>query len=276
MVIRRQFIDTVHGQIHYRSAGNKASTPLVMLHTNPGSSAMLEPLITPMSHYGWVVAPDTPGLGDSSELPQADPTIEDYAQATMQAINGLGIDGFNVYGNHTGANIALELAVQHPDRVKKVILDGIAFYTPEMKQDLLAHYAPDIKPCHDGTHLMWAWHFVRDQQIFWPWFHRNKANQRSINMPAAEELHGVVVDVLKAISSFQKAYRASFTYDKDAAFAQLTQPVMVSCPTSDIFFDHLERVISRIQNCKRVSLPGVDETDYLTKSITTFTTFLSS
>ena len=275
MVIRRQFVDTSYGQVHYRRAGQEQPTPLLMFHTNPGSSAMLEHPIKPMSQHFWVVAPDTPGLGDSSALLQPNPTISDYAVATIEAIDRLEIDNFNVYGNHTGANIALELAIHHPSRVNRVILDGIAFYTPEMKQDLLENYAPDTTPRDDGTHLLWAWHFVRDQQIFWPWFRRNKINQRNINMPAANELHDIVVDVLKSISTFQKAYRASFTYDKDAALQKLTQPVMVSCPPSDIFFDHLERVISRLPNCETASLPSTDETTYLRQAVAVFSDFLS-
>ena len=274
-MIRRQFVDTSYGQVHYRRAGQEQPTPLLMFHTNPGSSAMLEHLIKPMSQHFWVVAPDTPGLGDSSALLQPNPTISDYAEATIEAIDRLEIDNFNVYGNHTGANIALELAIHHPSRVNRVILDGIAFYTPEMKQDLLENYAPDTAPRDDGTHLLWAWHFVRDQQIFWPWFRRNKINQRSVNMPAANELHDIVVDVLKSISTFQKAYRASFTYDKDAALQTLTQPVMVSCPPSDIFFDHLERVISRLPNCETASLPSTDETTYLRQAVAVFSDFLS-
>ena len=88
--IRRGFIDVGAGQIHYRRAGTArpGRRALVMLHSNPVSSRSLEPLMTRLAVDRLVVAPDTPGLGDSTPLPMATPEISDFARPVAAAIDG--------------------------------------------------------------------------------------------------------------------------------------------------------------------------------------------
>ena len=63
----------------------------------------------------------------------------------------------------------MELAIQEPNLVNKVIIDGIGIYSEEDKSEMLKNYAPNIKPDLMGTQLNWAWHFIRDQNFFFPW-----------------------------------------------------------------------------------------------------------
>ena len=56
----------------------------------------------------------------------------------------MGIGRFDAYGTHTGANMAIELAIRHPERVRRVILDGVSLYSDAERADMLAHHAPPI------------------------------------------------------------------------------------------------------------------------------------
>src|SRR5262249_55223288 len=107
MPIKRGFVDIPGGQIHYRELREQPGRVVVMLHSNPGSSAMLLPMIERFGKFRPVIAPDTPGFGDSTPAPQARPEIADYAAATIAALDALGIERFDLYGNHTGANMAV-------------------------------------------------------------------------------------------------------------------------------------------------------------------------
>ena len=164
-MVRRGFVDLPHGQVHVRSAGDGGRT-LVMLHTNPTSSVDLVPLMSRLAADRAVLAPDTPGLGDSDPLPLEQPTIADYAVAVSSAVEALGLGEFDLYGCHTGANIAVEIALARPERVGRLVIDGTAMYSEQMKADLLAHYVPGIAPDLEGRQLLWAWHFMRAQHLY--------------------------------------------------------------------------------------------------------------
>lgn len=256
MVIKRGFVDIPEGQMHYRALRERQGRCVVMLHSNPGSSAMLLPMIERFGAFRPVIAPDALGFGDSSPARQSEPQIADYAAATLAALDALGIERFDLYGNHTGANVAVEIALARPGRVGCVILDGIALYSAEMRKDLLAHYAPPVLPDHDGRHLLWTWHFVRDQWLFWPWFRRDKAHRRDLSLPDPVYLNTVVLDVLKSLGTFQAGYRASFLYPKEERLPLLRVPTMVASATTDIFFPELDQVAALVPNVRKVVIGG--------------------
>lgn len=257
--IHRGFVDVPGGQIHYRRSASGTTRPLVMLHSNPGSSAMLVPLMRHLASDRPLLAPDTPGLGDSTPLSLAKPEIGDFAAATLAALDKLEVTEFDLYGTHTGANMAVEIALTRPDQVRHVVLDAIALYSPELRRDLLAHYAKSFPPDLDGQHLLRAWHFVRDQWIFWPWFRRDAAHRRTIGLPDAAFLHEVVIDVLKASTTYHLAYRASFVYAKEERLPLLRCPVLMACPANDIFFSEFDRVAALVPGAEMAVIRGVGE-----------------
>lgn len=274
--IRRGFIDAGAGQIHYRQAGaaRTGQRALVMLHSNPVSSRSLEPLMARLAAGRLVVAPDTPGLGDSTPLAMAAPEIPDFARPVAAAIDGLGLGMIDLYGSHTGANMALELALQMPDRVGRLILDGIALYSPEERSDLLANYAVEMKPDLSGSYLLQAWHFMRDQSVFWPWFHRTADHLRQVGLPDARGLHADVLDVLKALETYHLAYRASFSYDKEERLPKLTVPTLIATSRADIFYSTQDRVAALVPDSLKLDLPSTADPGYLDTAARVFAEFL--
>jgi len=262
-MIRRRFVDLPDGQIHVRMAGTGGSRPLVMLHTNPTSSADLVPLIERFARDRAVVAPDTPGLGDSTALPIPEPSIGDFADAILAAIDAMGLDAFDVYGSHTGANIGVEIALRAPDRVARMIIDGIAMYSPALKADLIRNYVPEIEPGLDGQHVMWAWHFMRDQHLFGPWFHQTAGHRRSNGLPEADRLHSQFIDVLKGIRNLRRTYLASFTYQKVERMRQLAVPTLLASSVVDMFHPEIGEVEALIPDVERIDLPPYSDPDYL-------------
>ena len=210
----RAFCRIAEGQVHYRVVhGDPAKAPIVLLHASPSSSRSTAPLAQALAPFGrTVIAPDTLGNGDSPPPAVAEPDIAYFADSVVRLMDALGYDQFIPYGSHTGARIACELAAAYPERVPAAIFDGIKEYDDETRDRIIANYAPVVKPDDHGTHMVWAFHFVRDQALYFPHFERNPDHRLPGFMPPAEALHHGALDVLKALDTYAKPYIAAFRY----------------------------------------------------------------
>ncbi len=274
IAIRRDFIDVGEIQVHYRACGNPNQPTLVMLHSGPGASSSLVPLMRRMARARRVLAFDIPGFGDSPALGVPQPEIVDFADALADAVDALAVDRFDAYGTHTGANIAAELAIRWPERIRHLIFDGIALYSPDMRADLLANYARHIEPDLDGAYLMKVWHFVRDQSIFWPWFRRDADHLRDVGLPSAEALHDLVVEVLRAVETYHLGYRASFRYRKEDRLPLIRTPTLFAGSPSDIFFAQFDEVASLVPGASKLVTPLSTDSAYLERVAERFIGFL--
>lgn len=245
--IRRGFVELDDARIHYRHAGEDTGhAPVVLVHASPGSSQGLRPLIAALARDRRVFAPDTVGNGDSvADIPEG-ADIEYFADHLARALDRLGLERVDLYGTHTGASLATELALRQPQRVRALVLDGVGLYPPELQQELLERYAPALRLDRQGMYLAWIWHFVRDTFMFWPWYRLDAAHRRGIGLPAPEALHDKVVEVLKAARTYHLPYRAAIAYDKRAKIAQLRVPTLAACAREDmlaIYFDELATLV---------------------------------
>ena len=217
-VLDRGFARTVDGLVHYRRAGpdDGPRRALVLLHAAPGSSRGLVPLISALHDVDpdlLVLAPDMPGHGDSDPLPVDAPAIADYVAALVRLLDALGLAQVDLYGTHTGARIACEAAILEPDRVRTVIFDGIGDYDPQMRARLIDRYAPEMQPDEYGRQFVWAFNFVRDMSLHFPYFERDPTHRLMTRpVPSPAELHDSAVEVLKGLGSYHKSYRAAFAY----------------------------------------------------------------
>jgi len=230
--IDRAFVRTEGGLVHLRQTeGAAGGRPLVLLHASPGSSRGLEGLMGALGGTRAaprLIAPDMPGNGDSDDLAPADPDIGFYAAALIGLLDRMGLDRVDLYGSHTGARIACEAAAAFPARIGRVIFDGIADYPEEMRDMLVRDYAPEMAPDDYGRHFLWAFHFVRDQVLHFPHFQRDPAHRLTTRaMPSAAELHGSVLEVLKGLTSYHKAYRAAFRYRATERMAAIAAPALL-------------------------------------------------
>jgi pimeloyl-ACP methyl ester carboxylesterase len=273
--VKRGFVDIAEGQVHFREAGRgNAGVPLVMLHPSPGSARMLEPLIAAMAGTRHVVATDTLGNGDSTPPQGESPGIVYFADAHRRALDALGLERFDLYGSHTGANIACEIAIAQPDRVRRLILDGISLYGEDERADMLRHYAPGVTLDQNGTQFNWIWHFVRDGFLFWPWYRREAGRRRSVGLPSAEALHEKVVEVLKAATTYHLSYRAAIGYDKAPRLPLVRVPTLLACAEQDMFMEYFERVQALMPTARPVVTRGTGSPEAIAATASLFTTVL--
>ena len=254
--IQRGFVQVLDGQVHYRTAGQPCRVPLVLLHASPGSSRTLDPLTLRFGRSRQVFALDTMGNGDSSPPAVSEPDIADFSAGALVAIDNLGIGQFDLYGTHTGAGIAAEIAITAPTRVRRLVLDGVGLYNEEEIADMLARYAPKLEPDLEARYVMWIWHFVRDTYSFWPWYRRDPEHARSVGLPSPDVLHDKFVDVLKATRTYHLSYRASISQSKRERFPLIKVPTLVACNASDMLFRWHDQVAALIPGSQRAVTKG--------------------
>ncbi len=233
---------TVNGRtLHLRRLGSGA--PVVLLHESPRSSAVLLALAQRLAADFTVFALDSPGYGSSDPLPLDRPTAEDFADAIVESLRGLGLRRFCVYGTHTGAVIAIAMAKRHPGAIASAVLDGYPVFTVVESDVSAYHYLPTFEPSWEGTHVARLWSRVRDQYTFFPWNMPGRDSRLARDPPAPELQAAVIRDILAA-ANYVAGYEAAFRADGAAALAGVTVPVTIMCREDDLLFAHLDRLPS--------------------------------
>lgn len=120
--VRRAYAWSEDAQVHYRRSGPEgARSPLLLLHAAEGSAAAFEPLMSDMGRDRSVIAPDRPGTGMSDPVKGRD-DIARQAGVMLDVVADLGFAMVDVLGVADGGAIALEMAHQQPDVVRKIVL----------------------------------------------------------------------------------------------------------------------------------------------------------
>lgn len=116
---------------YYIEKGN--GYPFILLHGNGESSDYFSNQINEFSSAYRVIAVDTRGHG-KTERGNAPFTIRQFADDLLGFMDHHHIDTANILGFSDGANIAMAFAVQYPDRVNKLILNGGNLNTKGVKR----------------------------------------------------------------------------------------------------------------------------------------------
>jgi pimeloyl-ACP methyl ester carboxylesterase len=112
---------TVNGaRIHYERAGS--GLPLILLHAGIGDVRMWEPQIDSFAERFDVIAPEVRGFGGSELPPERWSPVADI----LGLIDLLHLKPVHLVGCSLGAMLAIDFALEHPDRISKLVLVGPA------------------------------------------------------------------------------------------------------------------------------------------------------
>ncbi|MRX73104.1 alpha/beta fold hydrolase [Bacillus lacus] len=114
------YAETISGRIYYEEHGR--GQPLVFIHP-PGMGRVVFQKQISLSSQFRVILPDLSGHGDSPAVRGA-VTIEKYRREILNLLDELSISKAIICGYSAGGTIAQSLAIQHPARVKALILSG--------------------------------------------------------------------------------------------------------------------------------------------------------
>ncbi len=111
---------TIDGvRLHYQAKG--AGTPLVLLHGFTSSTYSWKDVFEPLSKSFRVIAVDLKGFGFSAK-PDGDYTRRAQAMLIAHLLDHLKIEKAWLCGNSMGGEVALNLALRHPERVAGLVL----------------------------------------------------------------------------------------------------------------------------------------------------------
>lgn len=153
--MKRGFVDSPDGQIHYRIGGDGPA--LIVLHHTPGSSLQLEPFLEALAKRVKAIGMDTMGYGESDRPAKPFTTTGEFARTVVALADGLGLEKFHLMGALTGSQIALQVAADYPDRVETLILqEPFNWNTPARRavHERLHKYSVRKE---DGSHLLELW-----------------------------------------------------------------------------------------------------------------------
>jgi pimeloyl-ACP methyl ester carboxylesterase len=223
--VTRHYVTVGNRLVHYRRAGS--GPPVVVLHQSPMSSLWVMPHIERFAAHFTVIAPDTPGNGESDPLPGAVPEIGAYAEALGELLNALKLDRAALFGDHTGACIVAEFARRNPGRVRIAVVEGIVMLPEDERRDLLANYTPKLERKWDGSHFVWAWFRLREQNMFFPWYRHSAAARRFRDVKTPAVLHEEFVQLLAAGDHYRNPYDAAFRFKGEQVLAEVAAPTHV-------------------------------------------------
>lgn len=234
--MERAYIRVPEGQLHYVTAGEGA--PLLLLHQTPFSSEEYVSLIPLLAPHFRVIALDTPGYG-MSDAPPREYEIADYAAAARDFLAALGISRAHVFGHHTGASIACEMAAAFPDTVSKVIMSGCPVYSAEERVERQQRYQP-LQITEDGSYIIEKW------------------NRYKQTMPHAgpEGWHKFVAATMIAGARGEEAHHAVFRYDSLARLPQIKCPTLLLYGSDDIFRPRLEATLALVPDARTAIVEG--------------------
>lgn len=101
--------------------------PLVLLHgSGPGVTAFANwRLVAPkLSETRRVLAPDLVGFGYTERPEGVRYHMDVWTQQVVDFLDAMGLEKVDLVGNSFGGGLAIRLAIQHPDRIRKIVLMG--------------------------------------------------------------------------------------------------------------------------------------------------------
>ncbi len=112
--------------------------PVILLHGIPTWSFLYREVIPILAHEHRVLAPDLLGHGYSDRRDRFDRSLRAQTAMILRFMDALGIERATIVGHDTGGGVALILGIEHPDRVKRLVLSNIVAYDSWPVDDMVS------------------------------------------------------------------------------------------------------------------------------------------
>ncbi|MGZ3599087.1 MAG: alpha/beta fold hydrolase [Ktedonobacterales bacterium] len=111
-------------RLHYLTCGE--GEPLLLIHGRGEAGALFAPVLASLGAKRRVITLDLPGWGLSDKPPFTGKTAQDalaiWREGVLGFLDDQGLSQIDIAGHSMGGFTALSLALEHPDRVKRLIL----------------------------------------------------------------------------------------------------------------------------------------------------------
>jgi pimeloyl-ACP methyl ester carboxylesterase len=115
--------------MYYEIHGADTGTPLVVLHGAYMSIPLMGDFITRLADTRQVIAVELQGHGRTADIPDRPFSYEQLADDVAALMDEIGVEQADIFGYSLGGNTALQLAIRHPERVRKLVVASAAYNT---------------------------------------------------------------------------------------------------------------------------------------------------
>lgn len=120
--------------------------PLVMLHGSFMTIELMGKLVPELARSRQVIAVEFQGHGHTADIDRPF-TYEQLADDTAALMRYLGIGNADIYGYSLGGGVALQVALRHPEVVRKLVIVSASYTSDGLYPEVLAtieHITPDL------------------------------------------------------------------------------------------------------------------------------------
>lgn len=239
---RRAYADGPYGQVHYQTLGD--GVPLVLVHQAMMASGQFDWVYEPLARRGVrAIGIDMPGFGMSDMTPMV-PRVEDLAACVPPVLDALGLAKAAVLGHHTGAMVATEAAVQFPNRITALIMNGPMPVTDKERQDFLNNGFLREKanvPISGGGHF---------NVVF------GGRERLAAGTVPLYRISDYVVQAFGGQAPYWYGHHAAYQYHHDASLRRITCRALILTNTGDIIYEHAKRAKAIRPDIPMVALQG--------------------
>ena len=248
------------GQLRLLKNLESKGRPVLVLHDALGSNDSVHDVVKGFIGRRPVMALELPGHGESDDLLQSQKSsIEDYANVVRRALATMDLGQVDIVGLGFGGLVGLEVALRHRSSVNVVALVGVVDLEGRRAKEFLAMGTPDINPDWFGGYLLNAWHLVRDQGLFSPWYaHTGSSAIRQEPQVAPARVHRGVLDLFRSNGAWQRAFRAQYSYPWRKKLKLATQKsyrIILAASAIEPLRESTWRVAEAVPEAVKVALP---------------------
>lgn len=233
--------------INYKVEGSGEPLVMIMGFSGRGGDWMFQKRA--FKKYYRVITFDNRGVG-KTDKPSGPYTIKMMADDTIGLMDYLAIDRAHILGISMGGMIAQELAINHPDRVKKLVL-GCTYTNGKIARDEITSVSPALRKVIESADTSGAGIRNTLSTILLCTFNRNKWLWRMIS-----PLLSWILIIRGGTKGFMGQYEAIRTHDTLDKLHVIEAPTLVITGTADRLIPpgSSDVIANRIPNAKLVKV----------------------
>ena len=239
---------------------NGGGEPLLYLHGFADIHSVKEswlPFHEKLAERGRLIAPAHPGCARSDENKDID-TVEDVVFHYLEVLDALRLTRFDLVGTCVGGWIAAEIAVRHPEKIRRLVLIGAAglFVQGALIGDVFMNAQPEYGSSYASLREMLF--FRADHPMALEFFPDGKGELE-------DELRRYQMLRLSSRVGFKPPY--FYNYSLKNRLHRITSPTLVIWGEKDNFVPraHGETYAEKIPGAKLTTIPGSGHSAHVEK-----------